>query len=178
MHTFDLQPTLRGQHVFVRPLREDDWASLYAVASDPLIWSQHPASNRFEESVFREFFGEALALQSAFLVADAHDGRVIGSSRYHGYNAVAREVEIGWTFLARSHWGGRYNGELKRLMLDHAFPYVDRVVFVIGADNMRSRSAIERIGAVVLASHPRRSADRVVYAIDRADYAAPSGLPS
>src|SRR5687767_2501169 len=78
---------------------------------------------------------------------DAATGRVIGSTRYYGYDGVKREVEIGWTFLARSHWGGRYNGEMKRLMLDHAFRFVNRVIFVIGVDNMRSQAAVEKIGA-------------------------------
>lgn len=57
-------------------------------------------------------------------------------------------VEIGWTFLARAYWGGRYNGEMKRLMLRHAFAAVSRVIFVIGAGNIRSQRAIEKIGAV------------------------------
>lgn len=72
--------------------------------------------------------------------------QVIGSSRYHGYDPVRRDVEIGWTFLARSHWGGRYNGEMKRLMLEHAFRWVERVVFLIGPQNVRSQRAVERIG--------------------------------
>jgi RimJ/RimL family protein N-acetyltransferase len=167
MPPINLQPTLHGQYVHVRPLHEDDWTSLFAVASDPLIWAQHPAKDRYREEVFREFFAVAMASQAAFLILDAHDGRVIGSSRYHGYNAEAREIEIGWTFLARSHWGGRYNGELKQLMLDHAFQFVDRVIFVIGAENIRSRTAVERLGGVLLPSHSSGSPGRVVYAIDR-----------
>jgi len=57
-------------------------------------------------------------------------------------------VEIGWTFLGRAYWGGRYNGEMKRLMLDHAFRSVNRVIFVIGPDNRRSQRAVEKLGAV------------------------------
>src|SRR3954470_17213956 len=136
--TVDWQPILRGDLVELTPLRESDWAELYAVASDPLIWEQHPARNRHEEPVFRVFFAEALASGGAFLVRDARSGRVIGSTRYCGYDAGAGEVEIGWTFLARSHWGGAYNGEMKQLMLHHAFQFVGRVVFLIGADNIRS----------------------------------------
>ncbi len=174
----DLRPTLRGRHVIVRPLHTDDWTSLFALASDPLIWAQHPASNRYQEDVFREFFSVALASHSAFLITDANDGRVIGSSRYHGYNAEAREIEIGWTFFARSHWGGRYNGELKQLMLKHAFQCVDRVIFVIGAENIRSRLAVERIGATLLEWHASGGPGHVVYAITRVGYTVPSGLPS
>lgn len=146
--SFDVQPVLSGALVELRPLRPDDFDALYAVASDPLLWEQHPASDRYQEPVFREFFREAIASGGAFLVLDRATGTVIGSSRYFGHDPVRREVEIGWTFLARSHWGGRYNGEMKRLMLDHAFRFVDRAIFLIGAKNLRSQRAIQQVGGV------------------------------
>ena len=171
--TFELQPHLRGTLVELRPLRADDFAPLHAVASDPLIWAQHPHSDRYQEPVFREFFREAIESRGALLALDARDGRVIGSSRYHGYDERRREIEIGWTFLARSHWGGAYNGEMKRLMLAHAFRFVERVKFVIGANNLRSRRAIERIGASLAGSMPDLGrGPMVVYAIDAAAFAA------
>jgi len=145
---FDLQPTLRGQFVTLRPLRANDFEALYAVASDPLIWEQHPNNDRWRRDVFEAFFQKALDSGGAFIVTDAADGRVIGSSRYYGYDEPKSEIEIGWTFLARSHWGGRCNGEMKRLMLRHAFQFVDSVIFAIGPNNIRSQKAIEKIGAV------------------------------
>jgi RimJ/RimL family protein N-acetyltransferase len=145
---FDPQPVLKGQLVELRPLRPDDFDVLFAVASDPLIWEQHPAGDRYREDVFREFFREALASGGALVALDAKDGTVLGSSRYFGYDPERSEVEIGWTFLARSHWGGAYNGEMKRLMLGHAFRFVERVVFLIGPHNYRSQRAVEKIGAV------------------------------
>lgn len=153
---FDLQPTLRGELLELRPLRAEDFDALFAVAADPLIWEQHP-DDRHREDRFRVFFRESLASGGALLAVDAKDGRVIGSSRYHGYDEDAGEVEIGWTFLARSHWGGRYNGEMKRLMLRHAFRFVDRVVFLAGPDNRRSQRALEKIGAVRAGSRPDAS---------------------
>ena len=150
----------------LRPLRADDWTALYAVASDPLLWAQHPASDRYQEDVFKEFFRVALDSRSALIAMDAKDGTVIGSSRYHGYDDVAREIEIGWTFLARSHWGGRHNGQMKQLMLDHAFQFVDRVIFAIGPQNIRSRRAIERIGGALIGSRVVGGQESVVYAID------------
>jgi len=145
---FDAQPVLRGPLVELRPLRTDDFGDLYAVACDPLIWEQHPASDRHEPDVFRQFFDEGLASGGALIGIDTKTRRVIGSSRYHGYDAARSEVEIGWTFLARSHWGGRYNGEMKQLMLQHAFRFVRRVIFRIGPRNLRSQRAVEKIGAV------------------------------
>src|SRR5438105_4790103 len=112
---FEMQPHLVGELLEVRPLRPEDWESLFSVASDPLIWQQHPAHNRYQEEVFKEFFREALESGGAFGVIDRSTQKIIGSSRYFGFEPNKSEIEIGWTFLARSHWGGKYNGELKRL---------------------------------------------------------------
>ncbi len=165
----DLQPFLRGALLDLRPLRSSDWDELFAVAADPLIWEQHPASDRWKEEVFRAFFREAMESGGALAATDARDGRIIGSSRYHAYDPAAREVEIGWTFLARAFWGGTYNGEMKRLMLEHAFRFVDRVVFVIGPDNKRSRRAVEKIGGVYAGTKTDETGrETVVYALSAA----------
>jgi RimJ/RimL family protein N-acetyltransferase len=165
--TVDWQPTLVGELIELRPLEPDDWDALFAVASDPLIWEQHPDRLRYQEDVFREFFRVALETQSAFVAIDRRDGRIIGSSRYFGHDPIAREVEIGWSFLARSHWGGRYNGEMKALMLAHAFQFVDHVIFVIGPDNIRSQRAVQKLGAVLGDNRDVRGADRVVYRLSK-----------
>ncbi len=146
---FDYQPTLRGNLVSLRPLRPEDHAALYAVAADPLIWEQHSVETRHEEAGFGEFFRDSLASGGALLAADAATGRAIGSSRFHGYSEERCEVEIGWTFLARSYWGGEYNGELKRLMLRHAFRFVSSVVFFVSPGNVRSQRAVGKIGGVL-----------------------------
>jgi len=164
--TFDPQPTLHGSLVDLRPLRAEDFPALYGVARDPKVWEQHPSPDRYTYRVYSEFFKEAMASKGALLVRDAKNGRVIGSSRYHGYDADKREVEVGWTFLARSHWGGTYNHEMKQLMLRHAFQSVDRVLFLIGADNARSRKAVENIGGTVVgAKADFDGAERVLYAL-------------
>ena len=143
----DLKPTLTGGLVHLRPLRESDWHALFAVASDPLIWEQHPRPDRCTEPVFREFFRQGIESGGALLATDAVTGEVIGSSRFRHFPELA-EIEIGWTFIARSHWGGRYNAEMKRLMLRHAFQFVQRVVFYVGERNIRSQKAVEKLGAV------------------------------
>ena len=146
--SFDLQPNLKGDLIELRPLRPEDWDDLFAVASDPLIWKQHPESDRYKEEVFRTFFQGALESGGAFVVIDAKSKQIIGSTRFHGYDPEKSEVEIGWTFLARKYWGGRHNREMKQLMLAHAFQFVEYVVFYVGENNMRSRRATEKIGAI------------------------------
>jgi RimJ/RimL family protein N-acetyltransferase len=174
---FELQPTLAGDLVELRPLRTDDFELLYAVASDPLVWEQHPASDRYREDVFRNFFRDALASGGALVVVDRRDGsstkgRVIGSSRYHGYDEAKSEIEIGWTFLARSHWGGAYNREMKRLMLEHAFRFVQRVLFIVGPGNVRSQRAMEKIGGVRAGTRLDPSGrEDVVFRIEAAGFA-------
>lgn len=152
--SFDFQPTLKGELLELRPLRAEDFHDLYAAASDPLIWEQHPVRDRYQEEVFRGFFREALESGAALIAIDSKDGQVIGSSRFHGYDEETSEIEIGWTFLARSHWGGVYNREMKRLMLQHAFEFVKSVIFLIGPQNVRSQRAIEKIGGVRVGSRP------------------------
>lgn len=174
----DRQPVLQGERLRLRPLREDDWQALYGVASDPLIWELHPANDRWQEPVFRAFFADALAGGGAMAVIDKGTGRIVGSSRWQAHDPAERgSVEIGWTFLARSHWGRVFNTELKRLMLAHAFNWVERVHFRVGEHNLRSRGAMQRIGGrltdldggvVETASGPAR---HVVYEITRESFA-------
>ena len=164
---FDLQPALQGKLLSLRPLRSEDFQELFAVASDPLIWEQHPNNDRYQEEVFRKFFQDALDSGGALIAIDSKNGRVIGSSRFHAYSEQESEVEIGYTFLARSHWGGAYNGEMKQLMLRHTFQFVESVVFVIGPENLRSRKAVEKIGGVYERTMAVRGSERVVYRITK-----------
>ena len=158
-------------------MRAEDFDALYAVASDPAIWALHPAHDRHEEPVFRAFFADAMASGGALIVVDRASGAMVGSSRYSFERAGVGEVEIGWTFLARSHWGGATNREVKQMMIGHALRSVDRVVFLVGATNMRSRRAMEKIGGRLTERTHRavmagRDAVHVIYAIDAADFAA------
>ena len=177
----DRQPVLEGERLLLRPLRQDDWGALFAVASDPLIWAVHPAHDRWQEDVFRAYFDDALAQGGAVAVIDKSTGAVVGSSRWQGHDPACQEsggggsVEIGWTFLARSHWSGAYNPELKRLMLAHALASVERVQFRVGETNVRSRRAMEKIGGLLtdridLTLMAGREVRHVVYEITRESF--------
>ena len=145
------------------------------MASDPLIWEQHPDSDRYQRGVFDRLFAESLASGGALAVVERTGGTVVGSSRFNAYDPAASRIEIGWSYLARAYWGGAYNAELKRLMLRHAFAFVKEVVFVIGSQNLRSQRAIEKLGAVRTGSR-RDAAGRgsFVYTI-RAEDGNPRG---
>jgi RimJ/RimL family protein N-acetyltransferase len=174
MDSIDRQPTLIHPQLHLRPLRRDDWNALYAVASDPLLWALHPASDRWQEPVFRAFFEQALASGGALAAIDPAHGGIIGSSRYDLGRTGPGELEIGWTFLARRYWGRGMNAVMKQLMLAHAFRFASRAIFVVGERNLRSRRAMEKIGGQLterIIEVPGSPQGRhVVYAIDRDDF--------
>jgi RimJ/RimL family protein N-acetyltransferase len=145
--TFELQPTLENELLLVKPLKSDDFETLYQVASDPLIWEQHPNKNRYKKEIFQTFFVGAIDSKGAFLVIDKKTGEQIGSSRYTSYDSEKKSISIGYTFLSRTCWGKPYNKALKTLMLDHAFRFIETVYFQVGANNIRSQKAMEKLGA-------------------------------
>lgn len=150
----DRQPVLESELVRIRPLAPGDADDLFAIASDPLLWEQHPAKERATPDGLQRWFDDAMASGGALVVIDRRDGQVIGTSRFDHYDDSRREVEIGWTFLARSLWGGPYNGEMKRLMLQHAFAAVDTVLFRVHSGNLRSQRAVEKLGATRVGTEP------------------------
>ncbi|MEO6681743.1 MAG: GNAT family N-acetyltransferase [Ginsengibacter sp.] len=143
----DLQPVLENDYIIARPLKESDFDILFKAASDPLIWDQHPNKNRYKKPDFENFFKGAMESGGAFIVFSKETGEVIGSSRYYGYNEEERSIEIGYTFFSRENWGKNMNRNLKTVMLNHAFTFVDKVIFHIGAQNLRSQKSIEKLNA-------------------------------
>ncbi len=168
--TFELQPTLADDLIRLRPLAPGDFEALFAVASDPLIWEQHPTRERYQRDVFSTYFEGGIASGGALLALDGADGSVVGCTRF--YDLEEDCVAIGYTFLARRCWGGRHNPAMKRLMLDHAFRFVERVVLHVGRNNVRSRTAVERLGAtligeLVVAYYGEQNNVNVVYELRR-----------
>lgn len=146
---FELQPNhLENELIKLRPLQEADFKELYLVASDPLIWEQHPNKMRYQRAIFQIYFDGALLSKGAFLILDSKTDEFIGSSRFYDLDAKEKSVLIGYTFIGRKFWGKGYNKALKELMINYAFQYVDKIYFHIGANNYRSQKAIEKIGAV------------------------------
>jgi RimJ/RimL family protein N-acetyltransferase len=148
MSIFDFQPSLQDELVRLQPLQETDFDLLYAVASDPEIWEQHPNKERYKREVFQNFFNGAWDSKGAFVIYDAQANQCIGSTRFYDFDKEKSEIVIGYTFLAKDHWGSAYNQATKRLMMNHAFQFVDNVIFHIGAENIRSQKAIVKLGAL------------------------------
>lgn len=142
------QPTdLMNDKVYLIPLQEEDFEELYAVASDPLIWEQHPNKNRYQRTVFLNFFKGAIESKGAFIIRNTQTKEAIGSSRFCNYNELANQIEIGYTFFARKCWGKLYNKAVKDLMIHYALQKVESVHFFVGAENYRSQKAMEKLGA-------------------------------
>ncbi|MEO6720546.1 MAG: GNAT family N-acetyltransferase [Ferruginibacter sp.] len=143
------QPTHLGDDIIkLQPLAESDFEGLFSVAADPLIWEQHPTKDRYKREVFQDYFYGAVASKTAFLIIDKVSGEIIGSTRYYDYKPDHSSIAIGYTFLSRQCWGGLYNKAAKKLLIDYAFQFVDKVYFHIGATNLRSQLGTMKIGAI------------------------------
>lgn len=167
MSTFELQPTLTGTKLELRPLTPDDFTATFKAASDPLIWELHPQSTRYQEDVFRTYFDGALKSGGAFAILDKETQAIIGSSRYYDYQPDKSQIIIGYTFLTRPYWGGSFNRELKSLMLHHAFRFVNTVLFEVGTNNLRSRRAMEKIGGTLIGEALLDNKSHVIYSITK-----------
>ena len=172
---FSIQPTLENQNVILQPLQESDFERLYEVASDPLVWEQHPNKNRFEREAFKNYFEGAMISEGAFLIIDKESGEVAGSTRFYAYDEDENSIFIGYTFYGRKFWGSKLNPQVKKLMLDYIFQYVDLVKFHVGAENWRSRTAMERLGAeykgeISVAYHGEPNRENVEYWIRKEEW--------
>jgi len=146
-----LQPDfLQNDLVSLKPLEWQDFEALYSVASDPLIWEQHPNSNRYQRPVFENYFQGAMESGGAFLISDKTNGKVVGSSRFYDHEPENKVLKIGYTFFARASWGKGHNQATKQLMMKHAFAFVDNIIFHVGENNTRSRIAMTRLGAQLI----------------------------
>lgn len=144
---FNELPILENERILLLPLAEEDFESLYAVASDPDIWLQHPNRDRWKKKVFRVFFEGAIQSRGAYKIVDKLTGKFAGSTRIYDHHESDNSILIGYTFFAREYWGTGMNHAVKKMMLDHLFQFVSQVHFHIGAENLRSQISISRLGA-------------------------------
>lgn len=141
----NLQICLKSPLVRLRPLIQEDFEALFLVASDEELWKQHPNSDRYKKPVFENLFEQAMQSGGALTIFNTSN-QIIGSTRFRLLPAQDA-IEIGWTFLARNYWGGKYNHAIKSLMIDYAFKYKEKVILYIDINNIRSQKAALKIGA-------------------------------
>jgi RimJ/RimL family protein N-acetyltransferase len=162
----NLQPILSNQFITLQPLTSNNFEALYAIAADPLIWEQHPDHLRYQKDVFQKYFDSAIESKGAFFIIDTATKDIIGSSRYYELDETNKQIAIGYTFIARKYWGTNYNHQLKKLMIEYAFQFLDIVLFYIGENNIRSQKAIQKIGA----SYFGKQDKSLIYIINKQDW--------
>ncbi|MGI9583242.1 GNAT family N-acetyltransferase [Chryseobacterium sp. RRHN12] len=172
---FSVQPVLENEEIQLIPLQQGDFESLYKVASDPEVWEQHPNKDRYKKEVFENFFRGAMESKGAFKIIEKATGDVLGSSRYYDFDEKDGRIFIGYTFYGTKSWGKGINPQVKKLMLDYIFQFVDKVHFHIGKENFRSQKALERLGGKKIAeeevayfAEPTRT--NFVYEIKKEDW--------
>ena len=168
----NLQPTLTHKLVLLRPLLKEDFEDLYQVASDKLLWEQHPNSDRYQKEVFQDFFDKALDSKGAFAIINQKNKNIIGSSRFYDFNPDEKSVVIGYTFIDRKFWGTSYNKTIKKIMLDYVFNHITTAYFHVGKTNFRSQKAMEKLGGKIVSytTSANGITDNPVYAITKEDW--------
>lgn len=150
---FSVQAILENEKYQLIPIRQGDFESLYEVASDPKVWEQHPNKDRYRREVFENFFQGALESEGAFKIVEKETGEMLGSTRFYDFDEESNSIFIGYTFYGTKSWGKKINPQIKKLMLDYIFQFVGTVYFHVGKENIRSRTAMERLGAENLGEH-------------------------
>lgn len=173
----NLQPiTLENELIKLVPLTNDHFEEVYLAASDPLIWAQHPARDRYKREVFEEFFAAGIKSKGAFAIVNVESGETLGTSRFYDYDKPNRTIAIGYTFLARKYWGTAYNNSLKTLMINYAMQYVDSILFHVGAVNIRSQKAVEKLGARKYAEEMMMDKPYYFYKLEKENWEANEGI--
>lgn len=146
--------TLSGPFVRLVPLRLDHVPALARVGLDPELWRWVPTpvstADEMHAYVASALDDQTRGLALPFVIVAAASNEVIGCTRFGNIDTKNRRLEIGWTWLARSHQRTAVNSNAKRLLLGHAFDDLCalRVELKTDALNDKSRAAIGRIGAV------------------------------
>jgi RimJ/RimL family protein N-acetyltransferase len=161
------QTPLETPNLFLRATQSEDLKPLFAIGSDPEVWSLHSETDRYTEEKFSAYFESGLRNElGAYTLIYKSTGEVVGFTRYYDYDSVAATVKIGYTFLSKVLWGKGINQELKKVMIDHAFEGgCNQVIFEVFERNFRSQRAVLKLGALEI--EPR--GDRKRFALFRTD---------
>jgi len=177
--------TLTSADVRLEPLTLAHVPALARVGLDPALWGWIPNpitdADAMQAYVTTAIDEQRRGVALPFAIVETAGGSVIGSTRFAAIDVPNRRLEIGWTWLARSHQRTRANTAAKRLLLGHAFEALaaNRVELKTDALNETSRNAIGRIGGVqegILRQHvvcaSGRIRDTVYFSILAAEWPA------
>lgn len=172
---FSIQQELSNDNVILKPLYTNDFEDLFSQAADEEVWNQHPNKNRYKREVFENFFDGAIESNGAFAIIDKVSNKMIGSTRFYDYDAEENSIFIGYTFYGKNYWGKNYNSQVKKLMLNYIFQYVDVVKFHVGSENIRSQRAMDKLGAenlgqIEVAYFGEEPKTNIVYRIKKEDF--------
>lgn len=143
------------------PMIKEDYNWIYAVASDPSIWEQHPDNKRYTPIGFTKYFKKLLDTDIPYIILDINTEQVIGATSFYQFNSKDESVAIGFTFLAKAYWGGIYNQSIKKLMMDFAFSELNKIIFHVREGNIRSQKAIEKIGGKIEKRYPSEDGEGI-----------------
>jgi RimJ/RimL family protein N-acetyltransferase len=151
--------------------------ALVRAASDGELWNLRvtsvPNADAVDAYIARALDEQAQGRALAYAVLDAH-GEVVGSTRCCHIDWSLPRLEIGYTWYAQRVQRTALNTEAKLMLLQQAFERFGCVAVELRthAQNLRSRAAIERLGAKqdgLLRRHMRMPdghlRDTVVYSI-------------
>src|SRR5690606_4222741 len=157
--------TLSNDLVKLIPMIKNDFEWVFAAASDPEIWAQHPDSNRYTPVGFTRYFQKLIDTDIPYLIIDNKTEQVIGATSFYHYDRNEKSIAIGYTFLAKEYWGGEYNQSVKNLMMDFAFEKMDKVIFHVASENTRSQRDMEKINAIKENEFEENGSMKFTYAI-------------
>ena len=144
---------LESQTVKLMPLEKQHFEELYIAASDKRLWEFIPVdgsdSNKFNQAYEKALTDRETGTQYPFIIYHKHSKKIIGSTRLFEIFPNDRKLEIGWTWIVKEYWGTAINFECKLLLLTFCFETLKavRVQLKTKDANMRSRKAIEKLGA-------------------------------
>ena len=175
---FSIQETLSNENIILRPLQDNDLEALFLQAKIKEIWSQHPNKNRYKREVFENFFLGAIESEGAFVIIDKPTDQIIGSTRFYDHNEKESSIYIGYTFYGKDFWGKNYNSQVKEMMLNYIFEFVEIVNFHVGSENLRSKKAMEKLGAenlgeMMVAYFGEESKRNILYQISKTRWEQP-----